>query len=478
MVSVIHNEPRIPANVAPLLSAYLKRKQGRGSPASFAQQVTRGKYELPPHLALLNSKLTAVASGEISRLMILAPPRHGKSYLCSRFFPGWYLGTHPSDRIILASYESDIASRWGRMVRDDLTEHGQTLFGVRLSQDSTSAGRWDIAGHEGGMVALGAGGALTGRGGNIIILDDCVKNSEEAHSETQRQKLQEWFRSVLFTRLEPQGAIIATGTRWHESDLLGSILAEAENGGDQWEVVRLPALAEEDDQLGRQPGEALWPERFDVEALESIRRTVGSYVWSALYQQSPAPASGGIIQRHWFKRWTRATLPPGFDYQLQSWDLAFKGENQNDYVCGQVWGCVGADRFLLDQVHGHLDFPQTISAIKALSLKWPLTYHKLVEDAANGAALIATLKHEISGLIPVKPQGNKEARVHAITAQLESGNVYIPESATAPWVDGFIDECCGFPNAKHDDRVDTLSQALNYIARPMWVVTYEDEFYL
>lgn len=453
------------------LNALMTRpiRAGR-TPASWGRHVMRGGFQTAPHIKLIDEKLRAVGEGAIKRLMILAPPRHAKSWLSSRFFPGWYLGTHPDHRVILASYESDIASRWGRFVRDDLSEHGQALFGVKLAQDSLSAGRWDLEGTGGGMVALGAGGALTGRGGNVIILDDCLKNSEEAHSETQRQKLLEWYRSVLFTRLEPGGAIIATGTRWHESDLLGSILAESARGDDAWDVVCLRAIAEEDDQLGRQPGEALWPARFDLEALESIRRQVGSYVWSALYQQSPIPATGGIIQRSWFKRWSKATLPPRFDYQLQSWDLAFRDSAASDFVVGQVWGCVGADRYLLDQVRQRMDFPRTIQAIKAMTGKWPQAYRKLVEAKANGDALLQSLQHEMYGLIPITPTANKETRVFAITSQLESGNVYIPEDA--PWVDGFIDECCGFPNTKNDDSVDSMTQALSYASRPLFEVEY------
>ncbi|MEK6322189.1 MAG: phage terminase large subunit [Acidobacteriota bacterium] len=458
------NQPEsIPQSIMPLLSAYLRRRQARSSPAAFAQLASRGSWILAPHLALLSAKLVGVARGHIKRLIVMMPPRSGKSWLISRYFPAWFIGSNPDKRIILASYEADFAGRWGAQARDLLQEHGGSFFGVQVNPDSSSSARWDIANHAGGMNSVGVGGAITGKGCHVFLIDDPLKNSEEAHSPTFREKQWDWFRSVAYTRLEPGAAIILTMARWHEDDLVGRLLVEAEQGGERWDVLRLPAIAEDEyDPLGRELGQPLWPERYDAEALDSIRRTVGGRVWSALYQQRPAPAEGNIIQKRWLKYWTRATSLPMFEEMIQSWDLAFKGEDRSDYVVGQVWGLVGADRYLIDQVRGHLDFPQTVAAIRKLSERWPQSDRKLVEDAANGAALVATLHHEISGLIPVKPQGNKEARVHAITAMLESGNVYIPSPSEVGWVDEFIDECIGFPSAKHDDQVDAMSQALNY----------------
>ena len=468
-----------------LLAAYVSRPVWAGrSPAHFAQYSSRGSWQPASHLMLLNDKLMGVASGAVKRLLVMMPPRHGKSWLISKYFPAWFIGDNPDRRIILAGYEADFASKWGREARDLLEQHGRELFGVALNQDSAAANRWDVADREGGMNALGVGGAITGRGANVFIIDDPVKNAEEAHSQTFREKQWDWYQSVVYTRLEPGASIVLTMARWHEDDLAGRLLEESNRGGDQWDVVRLPAIAEDDDQLGRERGAALWPERFNVEALQSAERTVGSYVWSALYQQRPSPATGNIIKRHWFRYWRPkdrvlppvtvrladgsqsqvepVELPHWFDNVIQSWDMAFKDTQASDYVVGQVWGSLGADRFLLDQTREKMDFPATIQAVKQMSKKWPRAHRKLVEDKANGSAVIASLKHTIGGFIEVNPEGGKESRCHSITSQLESGNVYVPHPHVASWVSGFLDECVSFPAGKNDDQVDGMTQALNY----------------
>jgi predicted phage terminase large subunit-like protein len=277
---------------------------------------------------------------------------------------------------------------------------------------------------------------------------------------------------------------VVTMTRWNQDDLIGRLLAAE---GNQWDVVSLPALAEDDDVLGRTPGEALWEERFSAAELEATREQVGSYVWSALYQQSPVPAGGNIIQRSWFRYWqprdkslppvsvmtaagerishSPVTLPEKFDEVIQSWDLSFKESATSDYVVGQVWGLVGADRYLLDQTRARMDFPRTLTALKALTAKWPSASRKYVEEKANGSALLASLRHEISGFIPVNPSEDKISRVHAISAAIESGNCFLPHPHHAPWVDGFINECASFPSSKFDDQTDAMSQALSQTLR-------------
>lgn len=475
-------------NFGDVLNAY-KRGAAIKSPAKFAHYASKGKWQLAPHLKLLNQKLLAVARGEIKRLIVQMPPRHGKSELISKYFPAWFIGTHPDKRVILASYESDFAQTWGRAARDLLQEHGE-LFGVTLNRDSSAASRWDLVGRSGGMSSMGVGGAITGKGADVFVIDDPIKGPEEAHSHTTREKQWEWYRSVAHTRLEPGASMVLTMTRWHEEDLAGRLLEEAQNGGEQWEVVSLPAIAEEGDPLGREVGEPLWPERFPLEDLASKERTSGSYVWSALYQQRPTPAAGNIIQRHWFRYWRpvdRAMspvivrlpdgsqveshpveLPPKFDMVMQSWDLAFKDTKSSDYVVGQVWGWLGEDCFLLDQSREKRNFPDTVADIKRMSEKWPKAERKLVEEKANGAALIAALEHEMYGIIAINPTEGKEARCHAITARMESGNVYIPHPHLASWVEGFIEECVSFPSAKHDDQVDAMTQFLNDLSTRCW----------
>ena len=471
------------SEIRELLSAYLTRPlHGARSPMDFARYATGGAYQTPRHLRLINEKLVQVADGKITRLIIEGPPRHGKSWLVSKFFPPWLIGTHPDQRIIFTTYEAEFAAKWGLASKSLLEEHGRKVFGVQLNPDSAAAARWDLQGHEGGMVSVGTGGPITGKGANVFVIEDPIKNAEQANSPAQRESLWTWFQSVAFTRLEPGAAIIVTMARWHEDDLTGRLLAS----GEPWEVVRLPAIAEDDDQLGRLPGEALWPERYSVEDLEAIKRTVGSYVWAALYQQSPVPVGGNIVQRSWFRYWQpkdraypalRVRLADGtaadyhavtlnsfdFDEMIQSWDLSFKESSTSDFVVGQVWGIRGADRYLLDQTRAKMDLPKTIEALRRMSTKWPAAQRKLIEEKANGSALIATLRHEIAGLVAVNPTEDKVSRVHAITPQLESGNIYIPHPHGEPWVQQLIEEWVSFPSAKNDDTVDAGTQALNYV---------------
>lgn len=428
------------------------------TPAHFAYTVSEGRWVPYEHLLLLNRKLVNVAAGRVKRLMVFMPPRHGKSELVSRYFPAWYLGTFPDKRIILASYEADFAATWGRKARNLLEEFGPSLFGVKVSPESSAASRWDIDGHEGGMVTAGVRGPITGKGANVAIIDDPVKNDQEAMSQTYRDAAWDWYRATFSTRIQDDGAIILVMTRWHEDDLAGRLLKAQEEGGDKWEVVNLPALAEENDMLGRRPGEPLCPELFTRETLERTKIRLGSYWWNALYQQRPSPMEGGILKRSWWKFYRQAPYP--FDEIIQSWDMAFKETTSSDFVVGQVWGRKGADKYLLDQVRDRMDFPTTVQTVRALSAKWPQAYAKLVEDKANGPAVIATLKREIAGLIPVEPQGSKEARAAAVSPQIEAGNVYLPDPSIAPWVHDFIEECSAFPNGANDDQVDAMTQAL------------------
>ena len=399
-----------------------------------------------------------VAAGRIKRLIVSMPPRHGKSELVSRYFPAWYLGTFPDKRIILVSYEADFAATWGRKARDLLEEHGPSLFGIRVSGTSSAANRWDIEGHEGGMVTAGVNGPITGKGADIGIIDDPVKNDQEAMSATYQERAYEWYKSTFRTRIQRDGAIILIMTRWHENDLAGKLLAAQEEEGEKWEIVSLPAIAEDDDPLGRELGQPLCPDLFSKDALESIKKAVGSYWWASLYQQRPSPAEGGIFKRNWWQYYRR--VPDRFDEIIQSWDMTFKDTKTADYVVGQVWGRKGADKYLLDQVRDRMDFPATVQAVRNLSAKWPQAKVKLVEDKANGPAVIATLKKEISGLIPVEPQGSKESRAWAVSAEVEAGNVYLPDPSIAPWVHDFVEECAAFPNGANDDQVDAMSQAL------------------
>lgn len=431
------------------------------TPAAMAYHVSRGKWRPAKHLLYTSRKLVNVAARRTKRLIVTEPPRHGKSELISRYFPAWYLGIFPDERIILTSYEADFAASWGRKARDTVEEFGGELFGIRVRQDSSAANRWDIEGHSGGMVTAGAGGPITGRGGNVIIIDDPFKNAEEANSKRIRDKVWEWYQSTLYTRLEPGGAIIIVMTRWHEDDLVGRLLNPEYGEVEDWEIINLPAVAEEGDVLGREPGEALWPERYDLAELKRIKKTVGSYWWNALYQQRPSPPEGSIIKREWWRFYKEP--PSNLDEVVQSWDCSFKETATGSYVVGQVWGRKGADKYLLDQFRARVDFVATVRAIKSLSDKWPEARLKLVEEAANGPAVIAALRSEVPGIVAVRPRGSKEARLHAVSPDIEAGNVYLPSGA--PWVHDYIEELVAFPGGANDDQVDATSQALERLTR-------------
>ncbi len=424
-------------------------------------------YRRPKHIKLLGEYLMAVERGEINRLIVMMPPRHGKSETTTVKFPAWYLGRHPDRRVIIASHTASLAARFSMRARNDFAQYAPEVWGLEVNPDVSAMYRWDVLDRNdksgkppGGMLAAGIGGPITGQGAHLAIIDDPVKDAEAANSKVQRDAIWDWYRFVLRTRLFPGAAVILVLTRWHEDDLAGRLLKQAEDDpqADQWVVLRLPAIAEENDLMGRKPGEALWPEQYDEKALEAIKASVGSYVWAALYQQRPQPAQGQIFRREWWKFYRQAPFP--FDEIIQSWDMAFKETNTSDFVVGQVWGRKGANKYLLDQVRDRMDFPTTIQAVRALSAKWPQAHAKLVEDKANGPAVIATLKKEISGLIPVEPQGSKEARANAVSPQVEAGNVYLPDPSIAPWVHDFIEECVAFPKGAHDDQVDAMTQAL------------------
>lgn len=423
---------------------------------------------LAPHLRVIAEKLLAVARGDIRRLLISCPPRHGKSLLTSQYFPAWYLGTHPDHRVILTSYQSDFAATWGRKVRDILAEHGPALYGITVSADSAAADRWDIDQHLGGMVTAGVGAAITGRGANCLLLDDPLKNAAEAGSQTIRDHLWDWYTSTAYTRLEPDGAVVVIATRWHEDDLTGRLLkAEADGIGEHWEQVILPAIADTDESLPlpnytyhRNVGEALWPERYGVDDFTRIRANVGERVWSSLYQQRPTPDAGLIWRRPWFDH--RYSETPTILQTIQSVDSAFKTGVANDYSVIATWGRTATDYYLLDLWRARVEFPDLKRAIVDQSEKWRPSAI-LIEDAASGQSAIQELKRGTRlPIIPVPVKASKQTRAAVVSPLAESGKVWLP--TTAPWVAAWIEEHIAFPNGEHDDVVDTTSMALAYLA--------------
>jgi predicted phage terminase large subunit-like protein len=400
--------------------------------------------------------LLDVAAGRIKRLFVSMPPRHGKSELISKYFSSWYLGNFPDHRVILTSYEADFAAQWGRKARDLLEEWGQPVFGVNVRHDSNAANRWELDGHEnGGMQTSGAGGAITGKGANIFIIDDPIKNMEEAESPRIREKIWDWYTSTAYTRLEPEAAMLGIMTRWHDDDLAGRIITQEH---DEWTVINLPALALDDDPIGRKPGEALWPERYPRDVLLGIRDTVGSKVWNALYMGDPVPEGGEIFRSEWWRYYDHEPEP---DYIVQSWDTAFKRGQDNDYSVCTTWGVLPRDYYLLDLWHGKVEYPELRRTALQLYEKWRPS-KVLIEDKASGQSLIQELRRSTPiPLIPIKVDKDKTARAHAATPLIESGMVHLPKRAA--WTTELIRECAQFPNGAHDDIVDSITQFLNHM---------------
>jgi len=465
-----------------------QRALAQTSPAGLALATSSGRWTLTRHLDFIDELIVnAIAGAGPDRIILSTPPRHGKSELVSRHLPPWFLGMFPHKRVLLATYEADFAAQWGRKARDMLEEHGLGLYGVKVSDASRAANRWDIEATEGGMATAGIGGPLTGKGADLFIIDDPVKNAEEAQSETIRQKHWDWWQSTASTRLHPGAVVVVVMTRWHEDDLAGRMLAGED--GHRWTEIRLPALAEGDDPLGRDYDTPLWPERFDRAWMDAKRIEVGSYWFNALYQGRPTAVEGDIFKRPWWQYYDRHLLDfdpaveqwqgPHFTRLLISFDTSFKDKTTSDFVVGQLWGAFGPQRWLLRQVRGRMGLVDATTAARDLigwaNERWPAhTPSVFIENTANGPEVIAALRKSVQGVIPVSQSVDKVTRAMAVTPQLEAGNVYIPgdrvmtpagwapDSAVTPaWVQELVDECAGFPNAANDDQVDALTQALD-----------------
>lgn len=379
-------------------------------------------FELAAHHRLIVEKLEAVERGEIQRLMIFMPPRHGKSLLATQMFPAWYLGRHPDRFVISASYGQDLSDDFGRKVRNLISSplHRTVFPTCRLADGAASMRRFNtLAG--GSYYAVGRGGPITGRGAHLLILDDLLKDREEAQSEMVRRNLHQWYAHVAYTRLQPGGAIVLIATRWHEDDLAGRLLNEQAN--ENWVVVSLPAIAEVDESF-RCAGEPLWPEKFPLSDLQRIRQSVGSAAWASLYQQRPAAAEGAIFKRDWIRRYR--DVPNSFRKIIQSWDTAFKTGTENDYSALTTWGVTDIGYFLLSFWRGRAEFPELKRQVSSQAEQWK-PHAILVEDKASGQSLIQELRLATKfPVLPIKVDGDKRARAEAVTPLFEAGRIFRP----------------------------------------------------
>jgi len=452
--------------------ALVKRTVARQSPADFAILVSKAKWKKAPHLALLNEKFLGIVSGKINRLMITMPPRHGKSLFASCYFPAWYLGKFPDKRVILASYEADFASTWGKKTRDLMENAGQRIFDVKIRSDSKAADHWEIATHGGGMQTCGIGGALTGKGADILIIDDPVKNAEEANSLTMREKTWQWYTSTAYTRLEPGGALILIQTRWHEDDLAGRVLNQSKETGETWDVLNLPAIAEDGDILGRTVGEALWPERFDLEALEIKRRVLGSYQFAALFQQSPSPAEGGLFKRSWFRYWLGdyefyrlhgSSVRRDHCRRFGTVDLAESTKKEADYTVICAWAVThDCDLILLDIHRERMQGKALIDSIVKMYERHDLGYMGIEKNLMH-SLVISPLREKGMTVRSLIADTDKVTRSITAQVRMEAGQIYFPSSH--PELEALEHELLTFPKGTHDDIVDNVSYAAGEVQR-------------
>lgn len=413
-----------------------------------------------------------VMAGKQPRLIIQAPPRSGKSELFSRRFPAWAFGQNPNLQIIAASYSTDLASRMNRDVQRIIdSEEYQgvfpetTLNGKNIATVSGQSLRnseiFEIVGHAGAYRSAGVGAGITGMGADIGIIDDPVKDAKEANSQTIRDAVWDWYTTTFYTRLSPKSGILLGMTRWHEDDLAGRLLREMANDGDQWRIVSFPAIAEEDEEY-RNEGEALHPERYDLERLTKIKKAVGSQAWNALYQQRPSSKGGDIIKGAWFKRYS---VLPRMKRIIITADTAQKTKQHNDYSVLLVAG-VGHDGglYVLDLIRGKWEAPELEQKVSDVWNKYKsLGVHKVyVEDKSSGTSLIQNIQRKqripIEG---VQVDTDKYTRVLGVQGYIESGYIYLPNDAE--WIEDFIKECEAFTatdSHKHDDQVDAMVMAI------------------
>lgn len=439
-------------------------------------------YDLAPHVLEIIRWLTRLERDEVDRLIFNCPPRHGKTALISEFFPAWYLGRNPEKQIIFATYSFERASDIGRKVRNQLVDPIMRIIfpGMTVSKDHAGMNR--IALDQGGnYYAVGVGGAVVGRGADLLIIDDPVKQRQDVESEAQRRKLVEWFQSVAYTRLMPGGKIIVIMTRWHFDDLAGFLQTELAH--ENWQVVSMPALCEsEDDILRRKVGEALWPARYPKPVLEKIRETIGTREWTSQYQQQPLPSEGGLVQYDWLQRYPmdeyrRAIrrredageeLPFGIRYYVCSWDTAFKESELNDPSACTVWGVSETDAYLVEAFTKRMAYPELRRTVVAYYERYRTLapgVKVMIEDRGSGQSLLQDLKQNTHiPLIACKPTKSKQIRLSNVTHLFENGKAKLPDRA--PWLANYETQLLRFPAWKEDDLVDATSQFLEWFMRP------------
>ena len=395
-------------------------------------------------------------------LLLSVPPQHGKSITITETLPAWYLGKYPDKKWILCSYNSEFASSFGRKNRQKCEEFNTKLFpGFKMADYPCNNIEFETV-KKGGLYSAGILAGVTGHTADFFIVDDPIKTREEADSATTKDKIWNEYLSSVRTRIKPGGKLIVIQTRWAEDDLFGRIQQQEKNVT----VINIPCECEDadNDPLGRKLGDALCPEigrgnAWLKDFKEVYKSKEGSRAWTSLYQGSPVAMEGNLIKKEWWKYYDTPWRELGLPYIIISVDAAFKDGDDNDFVAIQVWGKKDKEYYLLDAIKQHLNFVDTLAAIRNFKSQYEDTIFILIEDKANGTAIINVLSAEMEGVIPVKPEGGKVTRANAVSPAIESGHVHLPRFAS--FVDDFVAECSAFPNGAHDDQVDAMTQALN-----------------
>jgi predicted phage terminase large subunit-like protein len=461
------------------------------------------KLRLWPYVRLLGEKYRQAYDGESIRQIWNLPPRYGKSVYGSQWGPAWALDRDPTHRIILASYGDSLALENAMAVRQILRDYNASLR-VTLQQDRQQQSRFTTT-QGGGIKAAGIGSAVTGFPADGLIVDDPFKNWQEAHSGARRDRIENEFKGTLMSRLEADDAyVIVIHHRVHEDDLTGRLLAQMDQGGERWDLVRIPELAEVynpadqrpefriPDLLGREPGQPIERQRFSLKGVLAKHVSRGSYLTNLMYQQSPVPEEGGEIKRAWWK--LEAVFPERYDEAITSWDLKMKNSETGDYVVGQYWGRTGKDFWFEDMLRGQWNQATTENAIALMAVRHPDVRVHHVEAAGLAPEVKASLtqphagyqvsdeiagdlgmtigeriqvsalrRRGMGGIILKPPKGSKEVRVRAISGRIEAGDCHLPERAS--WLGAFIDECSSFPEGTYDDMVDAMSQAIQRLMK-------------
>jgi predicted phage terminase large subunit-like protein len=446
----------------------LRRREARRSLSAYINY-TNPKYKNSGFSAAVCAALDLfiddMVAGRRPILVLQAPPQHGKSEIVSRKLPAYLLGRFPDWRVGAASYSDELAGAMAQDVRRNLAaaEH-RRLFPQPTEKrryDINRTGEFTAPGGLGGYFGVGVGAGLTGRPVDIGIIDDPVKNEKEALSPTTKEGHWNWYQTVFTTRLSEHSGQIIMATSWAEDDLPARICNHFK-GDPRLTVLRFPAinLPGEVGYNPNLPEGPLVPELKSLEFLHEVKSLFSDYWWAALYQQSPRALGGNVFKETGLRYYLLKDLPAKFEKIIASWDCTFKDTDGTDFVVGQVWGKAGANCYLLAQVRARMSFTKTVAEVVSLREMWPRTREILIEDKANGPAVIDTLKASVPGIIPIEPDGSKLARAHAVTSYWEAGNVWLPHPDLFPWVKELVAELTAFPAAANDDQVDALTQAL------------------